>query len=56
MNNYVSQGGWGGQGLVVNPEKDVVAVFTSYFKDDYSEVSLQDAVMQVLNETFNDPE
>ncbi|MCH8159627.1 MAG: beta-lactamase family protein [Proteobacteria bacterium] len=56
VNNYVSQGGWGGQGLVVNPEKDVVAVFTSYFKDDYSEVSLQDAVMKVLNETFNDPE
>lgn len=55
VNNYVSQGGWGGQGLVVNPEKDVVAVFTSYFKDDYSEVSLQDAVMKVLNETFNDP-
>jgi CubicO group peptidase (beta-lactamase class C family) len=56
VNNYASQGGWGGQGLVVNPEKDVVAVFTSYFKDDYSEVLLQDAVMKVLNETFNDPE
>jgi CubicO group peptidase (beta-lactamase class C family) len=56
VNNYISQGGWGGQGLVVNPEKDVVAVFTSYFKNDYSEVSLQAAIMRVLNETFNDPE
>lgn len=56
VHNYISQGGWGGQGLVVNPEKDVVAVFTSYFKEDYSEVSLQSAVMKVLHETFNEPE
>jgi CubicO group peptidase (beta-lactamase class C family) len=54
VNGYISQGGWGGQGLIVNPEKDVVAVFTSYFKEDYSEVSLESAVKKVLNETFSE--
>ena len=27
-------------------------VFTSYFKDDYSEVALDAAVLKVLNEAF----
>ena len=49
---YLSHGGWGGQGLIIHPEKDVVAVFTSYTKQDYSEVSLQEAVFKVLDETF----
>jgi CubicO group peptidase (beta-lactamase class C family) len=49
---YLSHGGWGGQGLIIHPGKDVVAVFTSYAKDDYSEVSLQDAVFKAIDETF----
>jgi len=49
---YLSHGGWGGQGLIIHPNKDIVAVFTSYTKDDFSEVSLQDAVFKVLDETF----
>jgi len=49
---YLSHGGWGGQGLIIHPEKDVVAVFTSYTKQDYSEVSLQEAVFRVLDEVF----
>jgi len=49
---YLSHGGWGGQGLIIHPEKDVVAVFTSYTKQDYSEVSLQKAVFKVLDEVF----
>ena len=49
---YLTQGGWGGQGLIVHPKQDIVAVFTSYFKEDFSEVSLQEAVMTVLEETF----
>jgi CubicO group peptidase (beta-lactamase class C family) len=53
---YLSHGGWGGQGLIIHPEKDLVAVFTSYAKQDYSEVSLQGAVFRVLDETFADPE
>jgi len=53
---YLSHGGWGGQGLIIHPEKDVVAVFTSYTKDDYSEVSLQRAMFKVLDEVFVNPE
>jgi len=53
---YLSHGGWGGQGLIIHPEKDLVAVFTSYSKQDYSEVSLQEAVFKVLDDTFVDPE
>ena len=49
---YLTQGGWGGQGLIIHPRKDLVAVFTGYSKEDYSEVSLQRAVMKVLEETF----
>ena len=47
------KGGWGGQGLIVNPEKDVVVVFASYFKDDeHSEVDLAEAVFEVLNGVY----
>ncbi|MEL7187093.1 MAG: serine hydrolase, partial [Pseudomonadota bacterium] len=53
-NGWISHGGWGGQGFIVNPEKDVVAVFTSYTKQDYSELSTEKAVMQVLNAVYGD--
>ena len=49
---YISHGGWGGQGLYIHPSKDVVAVFTSYVKQDFSEVSTQDAVLKVLHTVF----
>ncbi|NQV86374.1 MAG: hypothetical protein HQ492_04790, partial [Woeseiaceae bacterium] len=55
-NGFLKHGGWGGQGLIIHPEKDVVAVFTSYVKQDYSEVSLDAAVMKVLEKTFLDTE
>ena len=38
-NNDLYKGGWAGQGLLVNPDRDLVAVWTGYFKDDeHSEV------------------
>ena len=47
------KGGWGGQGLIVNPVLDIVAVFASYFKDDeYSEVDLDKAIFEVLNGVY----
>ncbi len=46
------KGGWGGQGLVINPERDLVAVYASYFKDDYSEVNLGEKVFATLNGVF----
>ena len=47
------KGGWGGQGLIVNPARDVVVVFASYFKDDdYSEVDLGEAIFELLNGVY----
>ena len=33
-NDDVFKGGWAGQGLLVNPRKDLVAVYLGYAKDD----------------------
>ena len=52
-NGNMAQGGWGGQGLIVNPKHDLVAVFTSYFKDDYSEVGVQAKIFEVLEGVFD---
>ena len=49
---WLSHGGWGGQGLMVHPEKDIVVVFTSYYKEDFSEASLESAVREVLKQVF----
>lgn len=47
------KGGWAGQGLIVNPTWDVVAVYTGYFKDDsYSEEPLLPHIMKALKETY----
>jgi CubicO group peptidase (beta-lactamase class C family) len=53
-NGSFYKGGWGGQGLVVNSERDYVAVFTSYFKEDYSEISLERVLFEVLDRNFGD--
>jgi hypothetical protein len=56
-NDNFFKGGWAGQGLIVNPTRDTVAVFTSYFKDDqYSEVKLEQKLFKVLDGVFGDPE
>jgi CubicO group peptidase (beta-lactamase class C family) len=51
-NGNFFKGGWAGQGLLVNPQRDVVAVFTSYFKDDKSEANLEPRVLQVIDGVF----
>ncbi|MGD8679015.1 MAG: serine hydrolase domain-containing protein [Lysobacterales bacterium] len=44
------KGGWAGQGLLINPGRDLVAVWTGYFKDDeHSEVELLPILRTVLN-------
>lgn len=54
-NDNFFKGGWAGQGLLVNPSRDLVAVFTSYFKDDeYSEVALEQKLFEVLDGVFGD--
>ena len=52
-NDTFFKGGWAGQGLIVNPTRDTVAVFTSYFKDDdQSEVDLESKLFEVLDGVF----
>ena len=51
-NGTFYKGGWGGQGLIVNPEQDLVAVFTSYFKEDSSETHLEPVLFDVLERNF----
>ncbi|HJO12986.1 MAG: serine hydrolase domain-containing protein [Gammaproteobacteria bacterium] len=52
QNGFMYKGGWGGQGLIVNPKLDLVAVFTSYFKEDNSQQALSPIMFQVLNGVF----
>lgn len=51
-NNDMFKGGWAGQGLLVNPEKDLVAVYTGYYNDDQSEVNHYPILRSVLNGVF----
>ena len=51
-NDNFFKGGWAGQGLIINPTRDTVAVFTSYFKDGYSEVKLEGKLFEVLDGVF----
>ena len=51
---FMFKGGWGGQGLIVNPKLDLVAVYTSYFKEDYSQQSLRPVVFDVLRGVYGD--
>jgi CubicO group peptidase (beta-lactamase class C family) len=53
-NNDFYKGGWAGQGLLVNPDRDIVAVYTGYFKKDQSEVSMLPILRAVLHGVFDD--
>jgi CubicO group peptidase (beta-lactamase class C family) len=54
-NHDFYKGGWAGQGLLVNPDKDIVAVFTGYAIDaEESQSDLLPILRQVLNATFPD--
>jgi CubicO group peptidase (beta-lactamase class C family) len=53
-NNDIYKGGWGGQGLLVNPDRDLVAVYTGYFKKDQSEVRLLGLLRTVLDELYGE--
>jgi CubicO group peptidase (beta-lactamase class C family) len=52
-NGDIYKGGWAGQGLLINPKRDLVAVYTGYFKDDkHSELSVLPRLRDVLNGVF----
>ena len=49
----IFKGGWAGQGLMINPSKDVVIVYTGFYKDDeMSEVPLQPIMLGMIKELF----
>ncbi len=52
-NNDLYKGGWAGQGLIVNPDKDLVAVFTGYFaKEGVETIWLLPILREILNKTY----
>jgi len=51
-NNDLYKGGWGGQGLLINPRLDLVAVYVGYFKKDQSEVKPLGPLRTVLQGVF----
>jgi CubicO group peptidase (beta-lactamase class C family) len=54
-NGDIYKGGWAGQGLLVNPLRDLVAVYTGYFKDDeHSELPVLPPLREVLNGVFGE--
>jgi CubicO group peptidase (beta-lactamase class C family) len=54
-NNDFYKGGWAGQGLLINPDRDLVAVYTGYFKDDeQSETELLPILRSVLDGVFEE--
>ncbi len=54
-NDDFYKGGWGGQGLLINPRLDYVAVYTGYFKDkEQSEVQPLPVLREVLRGVFGD--
>ena len=55
-NNDIFKGGWAGQGLLVNPDRDLVAVYVGYFNDDQSELDILPRLRQVLNGLFGEAE
>jgi CubicO group peptidase (beta-lactamase class C family) len=55
-NNDLFKGGWAGQGLLVNPDRDLVAVYAGYFNDDQSELEVLPRLRQVLNGVFGEAE
>ncbi|MEM1412692.1 MAG: serine hydrolase domain-containing protein [Pseudomonadota bacterium] len=41
------KGGWAGQGLMIHPQKDLVAVWTGYFDEDWGQVSVEPMIRQL---------
>lgn len=53
QNNDIYKGGWAGQGLLINPERDLVAVYVGYAKDDqFSGLPVLPRLRAVLNSLY----
>jgi CubicO group peptidase (beta-lactamase class C family) len=54
-NDDFFKGGWAGQGLLINPTRDIVAVWTGYKKNDGHDArEMRAIVREVLNNVFGD--
>jgi CubicO group peptidase (beta-lactamase class C family) len=51
-NDDFYKGGWAGQGLLINPKRDLVAVWTGHFRADGTETELLPIIRTVLNGVF----
>ncbi len=52
-NNDVYKGGWAGQGLLFNPDRDLVVVYVGYMKDDKaSEMSVLTPLRKILDSLY----
>jgi CubicO group peptidase (beta-lactamase class C family) len=55
-NNDFYKGGWAGQGLLINADRDYVAAYAGYFKDaEHSETDLLPILREVLEGVFRTP-
>ena len=55
VNGDIYKGGWAGQGLLINPKRDTVVVFTGYLKDDEgTEVKARPIIIKLMNDVFGD--
>ena len=55
-NDDIYKGGWAGQGLLVNPDRDLVAVWVGYFNQDQSELEVRPRLRTVLEGVFGGAE
>ncbi|MBT5203063.1 MAG: hypothetical protein HOL98_06355 [Gammaproteobacteria bacterium] len=52
-NDDVFKGGWAGHGLLINPRKDLVAVYLGYAKDDeFSELAVLPRLRKMLSTLY----
>jgi CubicO group peptidase (beta-lactamase class C family) len=52
-NGDIFKGGWAGQGLLINPDKDLVAVYLGYSRDEQSsELSVLSRLREVLESVY----
>jgi len=59
--SWIEHGGWGGQGLMISPSRDVVAVYTSYTKEDLSgttewqsQIDIGNVLFEIVNSVFSE--
>jgi CubicO group peptidase (beta-lactamase class C family) len=54
-NGDFMKGGWAGQGLMINPEKDLVAVWTGYYDEDWGQISVLPMLRRIWADLYPHP-